>query len=459
MNRALYVAAAASIAVILALRPTQPPFPTLFSKADIFALSESLDRLFELSGGTKVLFFEVQPSSVCTASALGFSSLASCRGKEWVLRFYKGEALAYELRVDATLGFSSLIANLSHVELERAVAAAAELLKGSKPGIYSVRLEKGKLNVSVWQEVPDVCIEAQASVARWAEISALISVGLHAVLITALIVVVALDTPGLSKKRAAAVALPPLLAACFSRSLLSLQYTLGKLNLAPTLRNAANVLYSDILLALFSLFSLLAGAAVAAKHGATPKPLSSRELAESWLTGVSVGAILSASSAAAFLAAAQAGLALPLSHPLLEQSLSSKAPWAELTLAIAVSAVAAENLYRWLLLAFLMEITRSRGQAIVLESTIFALSFSGYPLYPSYLKVLQTLTIAIALTLLRLSKGLTAAVFANFAFNALSAAVALYPLFPSEAVALALSIVCALPIGCALTLLARFALG
>jgi len=459
VHRALYVAALASIVVILAFRPTQQPFPLIFDKAKALALSESLDKLLGLSGGTKILFFEVRTSSVCAASALGLPSLANCRGKEWVVRTYKGEALAYELRVDATLGFSYLLANLSLVDLERAVTATAELLNGSKPGFYNIHLEGNSLSVSAWEEMPEVCAKAQDGAAQWTLVSSLVSVGLHAILIAGLIVAVALDTPGLSKKRAAVVVLPILSAASFTRTLLSMHYTLGRRSLAPTLRNIVNLLYSDALLALFSLVSLLAGAAVAAKHGRVSGFPSGRRLAGSWLAGAVVGVLLTGSSATAFFAAARAGLLLPLSDPLLEQAFSSKAAWAELIASTVVSAIAVESLYRYLLLHLLVEVTGSRSQAIALESAIYALSYSGYPLYPPYTKVLQALAIAVALSLLALSEGLWAAVFANFTFNAVSSAVALYPIFPLDAAILLLSVVGTFPLSYLLSLFAKIALG
>ncbi|MCC6051268.1 MAG: hypothetical protein LM580_11200, partial [Thermofilum sp.] len=67
MRKALYAAAAASIAVLLALRPTQQPFPLLYGREGALALSESLDEVLGLRGGAKVAFFEVGPSSVCAA--------------------------------------------------------------------------------------------------------------------------------------------------------------------------------------------------------------------------------------------------------------------------------------------------------------------------------------------------------------------------------------------------------
>lgn len=459
VHRALYIAALASIAVILTFRPTQQPFPLVFDKAKALALSESLDKLLGLSGETKILFFEVRTSSVCAASALGLPSLASCRGKEWVVRTYKGEALAYELRVDATLGFSYLLANLSLVDLERAITAAAELLNGSKPGLYNIYLEGNSLSVSAWEEMPEVCTKAQDGAAQWSLVSTLVSVGLHAILIAGLIVAVALDTPGLSKRRAVAVVLPILSAAAFTRTLLSVNYTLGRRSLAPTLRNIVNLLYSDALLALFSLISLLAGAAVAAKRGAVSSFPSGRRLAGSWLAGAVVGVLLTASSAIAFFAAARAGFLLPLSDPLLEQAFSSKAAWAELAVSTAVSAIAVESLFRYLLLHLLVEVTGSWGQAVVLESAIYALSYSGYPLYPPYAKVLQALAVAVALSLLVLSEGLAAAVFANFTFNAVSSAVALYPIFPLDAAILLSSVVGALPLSYLLLKLTKLAFG
>ena len=458
MRRALYAAALASIAVILALGSTQQPFPMLYGRADVLELSEKLDEILELRGGAKVVFFEVGPSSVCSARALGLPTLASCRGKEWVVRSYAGGSLAYELRVDASLGFSSLRVNLSIVDLGRAVAAAAELLRVARPGLYSVGVEGGVLSASAREELPEVCAKAQSEATQWVWVSSLVSVSLHAVLIVALIVAVALDTPGLPKGRAAAVTVPLLLAACLARSLLGLQYTLGKRGLAPTLRSVVNLLYSDALLSLFSLASLLAGAAIAAKRGAVAQLPSSRKLAENWLVGASVGLLLSASSAAAFSAAAQASALLPLSDPLLEQALSSPAPWAEFTLSAALSAVAVESLFRYLLPALLVEMTGSKGQAIVFGSAVFALLYAGYPLHPPHAKVLQALAVAIALTLLALTEGLSAAVFANFTFNAVSASVALYPLLPLDAAVLALGVAGALPAGYALVGLARRAL-
>jgi len=457
VHRALYVAALASIVVILAFRPTQQPFPLIFDEDKVLALSESLDKLLGLPGGVKILFFEIRTSSVCAASALGLPSLASCRGKEWVVRTYRGEVLAYELRVDATLGFSYLLANLSLVDLESAVDAAAELLRGSKPGFYNISLEGNSLRVGAWDEIPEICAKAQDGAAQWTLVSSLVSVGLHAVLIAGLIVAVALDTPGLSKRRAAAVALPILLAASSARSLLSMHYTLGRRGLAPTLRNIVNTLYNDMLLALYSLVSLLAGTAVAAKRGIIFSLPLGRRLAGSWLAGAVTGILLTAFSAAAFFAAARAGLLLPLSDPLLEQAFSSRAPWAELIVSTAVSAIVTESLYRYLLLHLLVEVTGSRGQAVVLESAIYALSYSGYPLYPPYAKVLQALAVAVALSLLFLTEGLAAAVFANFTFNAVSSAVALYPVFPLDASLLLLSVAGTFPLSYLLLRLMKLA--
>jgi hypothetical protein len=458
VRKALYAAAAASIAVLLALRPTQQPFPLLYGREDALALSESLDELLGLRGGAKVAFFEVGPSSVCAARALGLPTLAGCRGKEWVVRAYVGSALAYELRVDASLGFSSLRVNLSFTDLGRAVAAAAELLRTARPGLYIVDAEGGALSVSAWEELPEVCARAQSEAAQWAWVSSLASVGLHAVLIAALIVAVAMDTPGVSKGRATAVAVPLMLAVCAARSLLGLQYALGKRGLAPTLRSVVNLLYSDAMLALFSLVSLLAGAAILAKRGTAARLPLGRRLAESWMEGASVGLLLSALSAAAFSAAARAGALLPLSDPLLEQALSSPLPWAELALSAALSAVAVESLFRYLLPALLAEVTGSRGQAVALSSAVFALLYAGYPLYPPHAKVLQALAVAVALTLLALTDGLAAAVFANFTFNAVSSAVALHQLLPLDAAAIALSVAGALPAGYLVVGLARRAL-
>jgi len=459
VHRALYIAALASIVAILAFRPTHQPFPLIFDKAKVLALSDNLDKLLGLTGGTKILFFEIRTSSVCVASALGLPSLTSCRGKEWVVRTYKGEALAYELRVDATLGFSYLLANLSLVDLERAVTATAELLNGSKPGVYNIYLEGNSLSVGAWEEIPEICAKAQDGAAQWTLVSSLVSVGLHAILISGLIVAVALDTPGLSKKRTAVVVLPILSVASFTRTLLGTHYTLGRRSLAPTLRNIVNLLYSDTLLALYSLVSLLAGAAVASKHGTVSSFPSGRRLAGSWLVGAAVGVLLTASSATAFFAAARAGLLLPLSDPLLEQAFSSKAAWAELIVSTAVSAIAVEGLFRYLLLHLLVEVTGSWGQAVALESAIYALSYSGYPLYPPYAKVLQALAVAVVLSLLVLSEGLTAAVFANFTFNAVSSAVALYPIFPLDAAILLMSVVGALPLSYLLLRITKHAFG
>jgi len=458
VRKALYAAALASIAVILALRPTQSPFPLLYGRGEVLELSERLDEALGLRGGAKVVFFEVGPSSVCSARVLGLPTLASRRGKEWVVRTYVGEALAYELRVDASLGFSSLIVNLSFADLERAVAAAAELLKAAQPGLYSVGVERGALSASALEELPEACARARSEAAQWAWVSSLASVGLHAVLIAALIVAVAMDTPGLPKGRAAAVVTPLLFAACLARSLLGLHYALGKRGSAPTLRSVVNLLYSDALLSLFSLISLLAGAAIAAKRGAIAQPPTGRKLAESWLAGASVGLLLSASSAAAFYAAAQTGALLPLSDPLLEQALSSPAPWAELTLSAALTAVAVESLFRYLLPIMLAEVTGSKAQAIALGSAVFALLYAGYPLYPPHAKVLQALAVAIALTLLALAEGLSAAVFANFTFSAVSASVALHSILPLDAAILLLSVVGTFPLGYLLSLLAKVAL-
>jgi len=73
--------------------------------------------------------------------------------------------------------------------------------------------------------------------------------------------------------------------------------------------------------------------------------------------------------------------------------------------------------------------------------------------------VLQALAIAVALSLLALSEGLWAAVFANFTFNAVSSAVALYPIFPLDAAILLLSVVGTFPLSYLLSLFAKIALG
>lgn len=454
----LYAAALAAVTVLAVLSPAQQPFPILYGRTDAIRFSDSVDRVLGLAGGAKVVFFEVRPPSACAASVQRAGSLAEYRGKEWVVRAYRGEALLYELRIDASLGFSSLLVNLSHAELGAAVAAAAELLRGSKPGLYQVSLKEGVLSVGAWSSVPEACVEAQASAAQLTWVSSLVSAGLLAILVSALVVAAALDIPGFSKKRVVAVALPPLLAACTARALLAMQFTLGKRGLAPTLRSVANVLYGDALLSALSVLSLLAGAAVNAKRVTVRLP-SPRDVAASWLSGASVGALLSSASAAAFHAAAQAGLLLPLSHPLLEEALSSTLPWAELVLSAALAAVSMEVVYRYLMLALLRETTGSLGQAVLLSAAVFALSYVGYPLHPPYAKVLQALAVALALSLLMLREGLLAAVFANFTLNALSAAASLYPLCPLDAAVLALSVPGALPAGLALMKLAELALG
>ena len=122
----------------------------------------------------KILFFEVKPECVCSAFLDRAGSLDLYRGKEWVVKGYKGGSLLYELRVDATLGFSLLSVNLSYTAPTEALGVANMVLTSAAGGVYSVEVDGGMLRLSVWEPVSEACL------AMIGEAEKLRSLSLHA---------------------------------------------------------------------------------------------------------------------------------------------------------------------------------------------------------------------------------------------------------------------------------------
>ncbi len=442
-------AAAALSALALALLWGQRAFDVLHSRAEILAAADSVESV--LGAGSRVVFFELRPQSVCTAFIDGAPSLNGYRGKEWVVRGYRG-GLLYELRVDATLGFSALVVNLTLAPLPAALAAAAELLKTSGGGVYTLSVRGGLLALSAWEPSREACSAMVAEAERARGVAIFAYAVVQALMLTALLLAAALPLPGVRKGRLAAVVLPPLLALGVASTLLQLPYILGRGGLAPTLRTLLQLVHQSLLTSMMTLFSLVAGGALLgrARRLSLPGP---REVASRWLTGVEAGVVIALASYALLSLLERLGAVVPLKLPTVENALSVGQPWIAAALWIAFITAFNATVFRFLLPLTLAEVLRGPWQAAVLSSAIYALLFTGYTVYPPYAGFLVALLVSATLCLVGMGESFLAAAAAEYTLNAVSYAMGVSGIMPFDSLALTLTPLQALPLAALLSLL------
>lgn len=440
--RWIYAAAVAALAVLLLL-PGQTLFRGTFGRADALSAADAVEEL--VGPAVRVVFFEVDPHCLCSAFLDGAATLDEYLGKEWVVRGYRGGGMLYELRFDANFGFSSLRLNLSLAGSAAALSVAARVLRSLEGGAYEVEESGGQLAVTAWRPVREACRAMVAESSQWRGVAGFAWAAMQAILLSGLLLAAALATPGVRKGRLALLSLPLLLALGASSTASQLQYLLGKNSLAPTLRSLLQLIYYSALLAVAELISLVAGAALLAKSGAVTVPRG-RVAASSWLEGVAAGVVLSAVFGAAYAALARWRLVAPLQLPALESALTAQLPWLSATLHAAASTVLNAAVYRFLLLLMLREVVRGVGQAVVLSSAVYALSFIGYALYPPAAGFVGALLLSAALSLLYLWRGLFAAAAAEYTYNALAYALSIRMMLPLDALLVALTPLQVLPV-------------
>jgi len=448
----LRLAALAAAVVLLFTLPRRPLFLEVYGRLEALEAASLVESA--LGPAQRVVFFEVNPVSVCAAWLEGSSSLEGIWGKEWVVRGYRGAGLVYELRVDAGMGFSMLRVNLTLVERPQALIAALMLLRREGGGVFQVEDERGSLSVSAWRPEEGVCRGIVREAEQWRGATIITWVVMQVVFLTGLLLAVALPTGGVSKRRLLLIALPLLLALGASSTLLQLPYLLGKNALPPTLRSLFNLLYSSALLSLTALISLIAGAALVAKSAPLSLP-TGRRAAESWLDGVATGATLTALLGVAFTLLEKWGRVIPLKLPALENALTVQASWLAAALNVAVASLINAVTFRYLLLLLLQEVLGGRGQGVVATSAIYALAFAGASFHPPYTDVLAALALSLVFCLLYLWRGLFAAVAAEYTYNALAYALSISGLLPVDALLLAVTPLSAAPLASLLAELAR----
>ncbi|MCS7104909.1 MAG: CPBP family glutamic-type intramembrane protease [Thermofilaceae archaeon] len=446
----------ASTSVLLLLLNPEPLFYEVFDKAKTVEFSRSLEaKLGLISGYSRVTYFEIKATCLCTSVVEKARSLNEYRGKEWVTRLYKGQILAYELRMDASMGFSSIYVNFSFVDPSVALKVAAELLSTTSGGVYVFDFHAGGLKVYEWQQTPAFCLKAEAEALSWEDISVMINASLAAFLIVAFILVLTLDTPGLRKRRVVLSVFLLLFLANSSRTILNLHYWIGKRQIPPTSRSIIQFVHGDIISSL--LVCVVAVAGVALKSRNTPFRLpESNEVLDSWFDGLSAGAFLASVMLTTLFFAAQAETIMPLALPSIEEALSTQHPALTIILSTALTAISSETVFRLLLLPLLNELTGKAWHAIVLSSVIFSLSYIGYPLYPPFAKVLQTLAFSLVVSILFMLKGFLTTLFTSYVYNVISAALSLFAIRPWDASLLVIALPLSIFFSLAIIKLARY---
>lgn len=450
--RWLRLVALTSILMLVFTLPKQPPFWEIHGRLEAQELAQLVEAA--LGPAQRVVFFEVSPVCVCSAWLEGSSSLEGYRGKEWVVRGYRGASLVYELKVDAGMGFSLLRVNLTLANYAAALTASVELLRREKGGVFLVEDGGALLSVSAWSVEGEACKSIVFEAEQWRGAVVFTWVTMQVVLLTGLLLAVALPTPGVSKGRMLFLSLPLLLALGTSSTLLQLPYLLGKNALPPTLRSLFNLLYSSALLSATALISLIAGAALLAKSGPLILP-TGRRAAEGWLDGAAAGTTLAALLGIAFILLERGGRVIPLKLPSVENALTVQSAWIAAALNVAAASLVNTVTFRFLLLLLLQEVLRGKGQGMVASSAIYALAFAGAAFHPPYTDVLAALFLSLAFSLLYLWRGLFAAVAAEYTYNALAYALSISSLMPIDALLLALTPLQATPIAALLAELAR----
>lgn len=441
--------------VLLLLNP-EPLFYEVFDKVKTVEFSRGLEaKLGLVSGYSRVTYFEIKATCLCTSVVEKARSLNRYRGKEWVTRLYRGYILAYELRMDASMGFSSLYVNFSFVDPSLALEVAAELLSTTSGGVYIFDSHAGGLKVYEWQQTPTFCLKAEAEALSWEDISVMINASLAAFLIVAFILVLTLDTPGIRKRRVALSAFLLLFAASCSRTILNLHYRMGKRQIPPTSRTIIQIVHGDIVSSL--LLCVVAVAGVALKSRSTPLRLpGSNEVLDSWFDGLSAGMFLASMTVTTLFFAAQAKAITPLALPLIEEALSTEYPALTIILSTALTAISSETVFRLLLLPLLNELTGKAWHAVVLSSILFSLSYAGYPIYPPFAKVLQALVFSLVLSILFILKGFLTTLFTSYVYNVVSASLSLFSVRPWDASLLIFALPLSIFFSLAIIKLARY---
>jgi len=409
-------------------------FSEVFDRVYVEEFSRKLERALGLDDGySRLMFFEVRRVSVCAFYADAARSMDRYRGKEWVVRLYDGVALVYELRFDATLGFSSLYVNLTYVASDKALDASVSLIRGAEPGHFRLDLNKA-LNLSCELPRSRLCLTALSEARRWKSVVALARVGLQALLLSSLIIAVVLKAPFPKIKLVFSI-FSLLASMMLAQSTLSLPYKLGKAKAAPTLRAVFNVVYSGMVYSMLSSMALVAGLAIEAKTRHVEAPDLSKGV-KSWCLGLALGVTLAAFSDVFFDLFSRFWFLLPLGAPVIEEAFSSSLPWFELAITSAASAVGEEIIFRYMLPLLFYELTRSKLQSVAISSAIFAILYVPYPLYPAQAKFMQALIIAIILSLACLRWGLLSAISAHYTLDMISAAMTIYAFRPRDSLTL-----------------------
>jgi len=445
--RAEYIAVAALALASLLLCLSVPPYPAfneIFNRVRVEEFSRRLERALGLEGDyTRLVFFEVRGASICAFYADAARSMDRYRGKEWVVRLYDGVSLVYELRVDATLGFSSLYVNLTYVASDKALDTSITLIKGAEPGHFQLELNRA-LNLSCELPRSRLCSMALAEARRWRGVVALARMGFQALLLSSLIIAVVLRVP-LPKVKLVLLTFSMLAAMLVAQCTLLMPYKLGKARAAPTLRAAFSVVYSGMIYSMLSSMALVAGLAIKAKTKPIKVPGFSDAI-KSWCLGLALGVILAALSEILFNLFSELWLLLPLGAPVIEEALNSSPPWLELAVVSAASAIGEEIIFRFMLLLLFYELTRSKLQSVAISSVIFAVLYVPYPLYPAQAKLLQALAVAMILSLAYLRWGLLSAIFAHYTLDIISTAMTIYAIRPTDSLLLLMVLPLSLPL-------------